>query len=217
MQEVASNPQRVIENRESFFGRIEPYFAPSVLLDVQLAYLMAKYGHRAQFRKEIDIDGARIRYFEHVRRVAIVLLDEAKCIRPDMVIAALLHDAIEDTKDLTPAMIEHSFGREVVTIVKVLSKVPKDGYIERFNNCGDWRPYVIKACDRLDNLRSLNQPTITVEFRHRQVAETREKYYPLFDRMVTLVTADCRERAMSLRDMVRQETDRQATLLEMNK
>jgi (p)ppGpp synthase/HD superfamily hydrolase len=92
-------------------------------------------------------------------------------------------------------MIEHCFGPDVVSIVKILSKAPKEGYLERFAMCKDWRPYVIKACDRLDNLRSLSGPTITEEFRQRQIKETEEKYLPLFVTMVELTPKRCKPHA----------------------
>lgn len=186
------------ENKESFFKRLEPFFAPKVLLDIKLAYILAKHGHRDQFRKELDPQGAKVRYFEHVRRVVLVLFDEARCSRPEMIISALLHDGIEDTRDLTAEQIENCFGSDVCTIVKTLSKTPKDGYLERFEMCKDWRPYVIKACDRLDNLRSLNRPEIETEFRLRQIKETEEHYLPLFAKMVSLVPAKCKEDAQNL-------------------
>lgn len=193
------------ENRETFFRRLEPFFVPSILLDVELAYTLAKYGHRAQVRKETSTDGTPMRYFEHPRRVAIILIDEVKVVKPELVIGALLHDGIEDTKDLTPAMIEHCFGSDVTHIVKTLSKVPKDGYIERFYMSDDWRTYIIKGCDRLDNLRSMSQSPR--EFRIRQVNETREKYYDLFDRMVKLTPTEYKERAQWLRDAVVVQTE----------
>lgn len=199
------------ENRETFFARLEPVLAPSALLDVQLAYTLAKYGHRAQVRKELNEAGDPMRYFEHPRRVAITLVDEVKIIDSDTIIAALLHDGPEDTRDLTPLMIEHCFGPRVARTVKILSKTPKEGYIDRFTSCTMWEPYVVKGCDRLDNLRSL--PGTTHEFRKRQVAETREKYYPLFDRMESLVPGEHYERVRWLRDAIRQETEKQATLL----
>ena len=162
------------ENRESFFSRLEPFLAPSVLLDVQHAYTLAKYGHRAQVRKELDTSGEPIRYFEHVRRVAILLVDEVKIVKSEMIVAALLHDIIEDAPNLPPALIEHCFGIDVVCIIKTLSKTPKEGYVDRFYMCTDWRPYVIKACDRLDNLRSLC--SASKQFRAKQVEETMQ--YP---------------------------------------
>lgn len=89
------------------------------------------------------VDDKPVRYFEHVRRVALILMDEAKCMKNEMIIAALLHDSLEDTEDLTPELLECTFGSDVVSIVKKLSKVPKDGYIERLEMCTDWRPLTI--------------------------------------------------------------------------
>ena len=90
-------------------------------------------------------------------------------------------------------------------IVKVLSKVPKEGYLERFHVCTDWRPYFVKACDRLDNLRSLAQ--CSVEFRRKQVAETKDKYYRLFDRMVVLTPEEYRDGVRRLRDLIQSTTE----------
>lgn len=190
-------------NRTEFFAKLEPFLAPSKLLDVQLAYTLAKYGHRAQVRKEQDENGDPVRYFEHVRRVAVILIDEARIVRPEMVMAALLHDGIEDTTDLTPAMIEHSFGTDVVQIVKTLSKTPKEGYLDRLYMCEDWRPFVIKSCDRLDNLRSLKQADF--EFQTRKISETCTHYRPLFNHMVRIVPVDVQEAAFRLRNSIEQE------------
>jgi (p)ppGpp synthase/HD superfamily hydrolase len=172
-----------MENKVTFQARIQPYFSPSDQLDVKLAYCLAKFGHRAQTRKELTA-GQPTRYFEHVRRVAIVLMDEMKIMDRDMIIAALLHDSIEDCADLSPELLEHSFGNEVVTMVKLLSKTPKEGYIERLHNCHDWKVLAIKACDRLDNLRSLMIPGTTLEFQKKQIAETKDKYFAIFDKLV---------------------------------
>ena len=201
------------ENRESFFKRLEPFLAPSVMLDVQLAYTLAKYGHRAQVRKEVGEDGNPVRYFEHVRRSAIILVDEVRIVDAPTVISLLLHDIVEDAPNLPPALIEHCFGTEVVTTVKTVSKDPKEGYLERFFMSTNWRPYVVKGCDRLDNLRSLAAGS--KEFRQRQVAETREKYYPLFDRMLDLAPAELKAQVRHLRDLVRAECERQSALLEV--
>lgn len=193
-----------MENRESFFKRLEPFLAPSVLLDVQHAYTMAKYGHRAQVRKELDDHGDPVRYFEHVRRVAIILIDEAKIVKPEMVIAGLMHDVVEDAPNLPPALIEHCFGTDVCVIIKTMSKVPKEGYLDRFYMCADWRPYVIKGCDRLDNLRSLS--AATPAFRLKQIAEIRDKYFPLFDRMLVLAPPEHKSCVSWLRDAIRHKT-----------
>jgi (p)ppGpp synthase/HD superfamily hydrolase len=174
-----------MENKETFLARLKPYFSPSAQLDIEHAYILAKFGHRAQVRKEL-VAGKPTRYFEHVRRTALILMDEMKIMNRDMIIAALLHDAIEDTKDLSPELLEHCFGSSVVSIIKLLSKSPKEGYIDRLNECYDWQVLAIKACDRLDNLRSLMIPSVSVDFQKRQIKETKDKYFVIFDRMIVL-------------------------------
>lgn len=158
-------------NREIFMSALVPHFSPIDMLRIRHAYIMAKHGHRAQVRKELDEHGNPVRYFEHLRRVALNLIRVARCIDATMIIASLLHDALEDSRDLTAEMIEHCFGSDVVTVVKTLSKTPKDGYLERFTMSCDWRPYAIKACDRLDNLQTLSQTSR--EFMSKQVHEIR--------------------------------------------
>lgn len=191
--------------RQEFFQKLQPFHAPSTLLGVELAYTLAKFSHRAQVRKELDESGNAVRYFEHVKRVALALIDDVKIVRSEMIIAALLHDGIEDTRDLTPEMIEHAFGADVVTLVKTLSKVPKEGYLARFYISTDWRAYVLKGCDRLDNLRSLGAASL--EFQEKQIKETREVYYPLFDRMVVLTPPEYVDRVKSLRDLILKTTE----------
>ena len=77
-----------MENKESFQNRIRPYFSPTDQLDIKLAYVLAKFGHRAQFRKE-EVNGKPLRYFEHVRRTAIILMDDMKIMDRDMIITCL--------------------------------------------------------------------------------------------------------------------------------
>ena len=205
------------ENKELFQARIRPYFSPSDQLDVKLAYCLAKFGHRAQLRKEL-VEGKPTRYFEHVRRVAIVVMDEMKIFDRDMIIAALLHDSLEDCAqygDLTPELLEHCFGNEVVTMVKLLSKIPKEGYLDRLKNCHHWKTLAIKACDRLDNLRSLMVPGNTIEFQKKQVAETREKYFPVFDQLLTLTPQPYLSNVAIVRDEIRRLIERYSTIIEL--
>ena len=180
------------ENRHHFMARLKPFHSPSTMLDIELAYTLAKFGHRAQKRKELDGLGQPVRYFEHVRRVALILIDEVGIVNSDMVIAALLHDGIEDTRDLTPEMIEHCFGSTVTSLVKLLSKDPKEGYLDRMKAAQDWRVFVLKLCDRLDNVRSLH--SASPEFQAKQLKETSEIYVPLFQEMLINSTITPQER-----------------------
>jgi (p)ppGpp synthase/HD superfamily hydrolase len=133
-----------------------------------------------------------------------------------MIIAAILHDSVEDTVDLTPELLEHCFGNEVITIVKLLSKVPKEGYIERLQNCPNWKVAAIKMCDRLDNLRSLMIPGNTLEFQKKQVKETKEKYFPIFDKMAnTLCPPEYCENVRAVRDEIKRLVERYSTIIEL--
>ena len=192
------------ENHGTFFTRISPFFSPRQLRSIDLAYLVAKDRHRGQERKELDENGEHVRYFEHLRRATLLGLDKARIIRLDTTVASILHDYLEDTRG-TPEELEDWFSTEVCVIVKVLSKVPKDGYLERFLTCTDWRPYFIKACDRLDNLSTMDDTT--VEFRRKIVGETKDKYYRLFDRMVVLTPEEHRDGVRRLHDAIHEAAE----------
>lgn len=175
------------ENRASFQDRLRPIVPPGQLIDIEHAYMISKYVHRAQVRMELDENGNPLRYFEHPRRVALILMDTVGVTDPIILCAALLHDTVEDSEELSPAAIERYWGSEVASLVQLLSKTPKEGYVERLNKHGDWRTLLIKACDRLDNLRSLDPSDVSGEFRTRQLKETHELYIPLFQKMLTMI------------------------------
>ncbi len=194
------------ENHKSFFDRLV-FLSFEDRLNVELAYALAKYWFRSKYRKEIDLAGNKIRYFEHLRRVVLILIDELKIANPELIIAALCHDALEDTRDddLAAAQIEKRFGKDIIWMVKLLSKVPKEGYLERLNAFADWRVLLLKACDRLDNLRSLKAGS--VEFQKKQIEETRTKYYPVFDKMVAIAPPDYVQRMVYIRDKIHNIVD----------
>lgn len=172
------------ENKGLFFSRLEGQVLPSELVKIKTAYMIAKHAHRAQLRKERNDAGRKIRYFEHVRRVALLLMDstgEGSGVpgwRWQDVCAALLHDTIEDTEDVTAEILEAVFGAEVCKMVMSMTKWPgRQDYIYQIYKGGE-RVIYLKMCDRLDNLRSLDGVDITEEFRDRQKRETREIWIP---------------------------------------
>lgn len=177
-------PRPKVENQKKFFDRLRPLYAPSILLLIRLAYMLAKYGHRAQTRKEQGPDGNLLRYFEHLRRVALILIDELHWTDHLMIITAILHDAVEDTRELTLDMIEHCFGPVVAGWVARCSKKPKRGFMHRLMTFAPWQVLAIKACDRLDNLRALHAGSLA--FQHKQISETEDKYFALLDRLVEI-------------------------------
>ena len=189
-----------IENRESFFNRLRPVLAPSALMDVEVAYALAKHAHRAQTRKELDADGHPIRYFEHLRSTALVLVDDLAIVDHEMIVACLMHDSIEDTRDINDRMLEHLFGSKVSVMVKLLTKDPKEGYYERLVKHGDWKAWFVKGCDRLSNLRTLKD--CSPEFQAKQRNETREVIRPLMDLLVRRCPEEYRVSADDLRMLI---------------
>ena len=179
-----------LENRDTFFDRFRRP-PGSVLLSaedidrIELAYALAKYAHRAQDRK----DGER--YFEHPRRVALWLIDGVGLYDPASIIAALLHDAYEDAPQyVTPAKVRIVGGAEAERMIRLLSKMPKDGYLERLRAHGDWKTLLIKLCDRHDNMSSLS--AAPADFQRKQTVETRDTYLPLFDHLLAIAPAPYR-------------------------
>ena len=203
-----------MENKHTFQARIKPSFSPSIQMNIKLAYVLAKFGHRSQTRKEL-VDGRPMRYFEHVRRVALIVMDELKIMDSSMIIGALLHDSLEDTQDITAELIEYTFGEEVIELVALLSKIPKEGYHERLFTCNKWKALALKLCDRLDNLRSLMVPGTTLEFQKKQIKETKEIYYPLFDKLLKICPEKNINNILPLRDEVRRLIERYSTIIEL--
>ena len=174
------------EDRQSFFSRLDPTMSRRALSFIKLAYQIAKFNHRWQTRKQTDAKGEPIRYFEHLRGVALILIDEIGCQIPEMIIAALLHDLLEDTKNVTEDDLEIWFGEygmEVCRLVRLLSKKPKVDYLSRLSIFGDWRVLLLKACDRLHNLRSLEGTD--QKFQRKIADETLQHYLCLLGHVFT--------------------------------
>jgi guanosine-3',5'-bis(diphosphate) 3'-pyrophosphohydrolase len=83
------------------------------------AFEFAAVRHRAQFRKGVE----KVPYINHPIQVANLLVNEAGERDPALIIAAVLHDVIEDTvetleqkQDLI-AVIKEIFGEEILSIV----------------------------------------------------------------------------------------------------
>lgn len=166
----------VVETHESFFARLDPWMSPKQLMLVKIAYQLAKSGHRYQTRKQCDADGIPIRYFNHPRSVAIYTIDELKARDARPIVTALLHDTLEDTR-IPVEMIEHLFGEQIASDVKLLTKLPKEGYYSRLESHGNLNVWMVKIADRIDNLRDMKD--LKPEFVRKQVTETIDKIFPL--------------------------------------
>lgn len=124
------------------------------LIKIQEAYWFAYKKHEGQFRKF-----SKKPYITHplstAYLVAQITSDE------DLVIAALLHDTIEDT-NTTYYEINLKFGDNVMYLVKELTidnintQLTKKEYLAQAMNYMSSDALLIKLCDRLHNISSLN-------------------------------------------------------------
>lgn len=148
------------------------------------AYVYAMKAHGTQLRASGDP------YFSHPLEVAAILtelkLDDAT------IIAALLHDTIEDT-GATKAEIERLFGSQIAQLVEGLTKIKKLDLVSKQAKqaenlrklllaiADDVRVLLVKLADRLHNMRTLKY--VPQEKRDRVAQETLDIYAPLAARM----------------------------------
>lgn len=174
------------ECRESFFNRLKSFLAPSEQNRVRFAYETAKAAHRGQVRKEQDEHGQRIRYFEHLRRCALIMIVEIGCKAPDAVCVMLLHDTGEDT-DLDMGYVEQFLGTAVARGVIMLTKRKDESdeeYAERLLKLHEWLILLGKLCDTADNLRTLS--ACAPEKRGPKIEEVRTLRYPIFEKLLRI-------------------------------
>lgn len=121
----------------------------------EAAFRLAARAHRGQTRS----DGPP--YLVHPLNAARIVLEEWGHPDVDLACAALLHDALEDGP-IAPAEVEAAAGPRVLRLVELLTKapVPPEQKAERDRAYyaalqQDPGARLVKAADRLDNLRSL--------------------------------------------------------------
>ncbi|MFP4490389.1 MAG: RelA/SpoT family protein [Spirochaetaceae bacterium] len=147
----------------------------------------------AYWAKELHSDQKRASgepFFIHPLQVAEILVDMQ--LDSEAVIAALLHDIVEDT-EITPAELRRRFGRQIailvdgvtkITVVKAKSKSEQESESIRkmlFAMTKDIRVIIIKLADKLHNMSTLEH----LEPRKRKTIalECLDIYAPLADRL----------------------------------
>lgn len=151
---------------------------------IRRAYDFAAKAHEGQMRRSGDP------YVTHPVSVA-ELITELKLDTPS-VCAGLLHDAVEDTSATVEELTE-LFGKEVAFLVDGVTKLGKLPYTskeerqaENFRKmllamARDIRVILLKLCDRLDNMRTLDH--MPPEKQERIASETLQIYAPLAHRL----------------------------------
>jgi GTP pyrophosphokinase len=150
---------------------------------VRRAFEFSAHAHRGQKR----LSGED--YISHAVAVARILVDLQ--MDTTTVVAALLHDVVEDA-DVTVEEIRKDFGDEVAGIVDGLTKLgtltfrsSTEEQVENYRKlllsiARDARVIIVKLADRLHNMRTLEHQS--AEGQKRISLETREIYAPLAHR-----------------------------------
>ncbi len=151
--------------------------------NVQKAFELAKEAHKDQRRKSGEP------YITHPISVATICAEEIE-LGPTAVIAALLHDVVEDTP-VTLEDIRAEFGDKIAVIVDGLTKLDSDNtakspQAENFRKVlrtllVDVRVVLIKIADLLHNMRTIG--SMPGHKQQKIAAETKYIYIPLAHRL----------------------------------
>ena len=150
---------------------------------IREAYFFAKEAHKEQRRKSGEP------YVMHPLAVARIVAEELG-LGAEPIIAAFLHDVVEDT-DFTIEDIKEKFGEDVAFLVNVVTKKKKtrydaskqiDNYKQMLDSLQyDIRALLIKLADRLHNMRTLN--SMRPDKQMKIAGETDYFYAPLAHRL----------------------------------
>ena len=163
---------------------LSTYLKPKDVEHVRVAIEFSRAAHQGQMRQSGDP------YVSHPIAVARILTPLH--IDAQAIIAALLHDVVEDT-EVTSEQVAEKFGKPVAELVDGLSKLDRirfetreDAQAENFRKmllamARDVRVILIKLADRLHNMRTLD--SMAVDKRERIARETMEIYAPIANRL----------------------------------
>jgi len=168
---------------DSFATDLDSYLDPSQIEQVRKAYSFAEDAHHGQTRESGEP------YISHPLAVAEILADmhmDHQCL-----MAALLHDIIEDT-GIPKHTLGKEFDNEVADLVDGVSKLNSmfesraEAQAENFQKmtlamAKDIRVILVKLADRLHNMRTLD--FLDPERRRRIARETLEIYAPIANRL----------------------------------
>ena len=160
-------------------------YTPNLDVDrLHQAFTFAYESHEGQKRKSGEP------YIIHPIAVAEIVAELE--LDPDSIIAAILHDVIEDTA-ATYEDIAHRFGEPVAILVEGVTKLTRMQYVtkeeEQMENLRkmlmamsrDIRVILIKICDRLHNMRTMEYQS--PQKQREKSRETMEIYAPIAHRL----------------------------------
>ncbi len=163
---------------------LSQYLDRQQLNNIARAYLLGADAHEAQLRSSGEP------YITHPVAVATILAQLK--MDPETVMAAILHDVVEDT-DVTRVQLKAAFGEKTAELVDGVTKLTKiqfgskqEAQAENFRKMmlamvGDIRVILIKLADRTHNMRTLG--ALRPDKRRRIARETLEIYAPIANRL----------------------------------
>ena len=176
------NPDKLYD---MLIARIQKYHPSADVTQIEKAYNLAKKAHGEQKRKSGEP------YIIHPLWVSIILADLE--MDKETIIAALLHDVVEDTQ-IGEDYIKEEFGEEVALLVDGVTKLGRVSYsadklelqAENLRKmflamAKDIRVIIIKLADRLHNMRTLQ--FMTPAKQQEKARETMDIYAPIAGRL----------------------------------
>ncbi|NVJ64939.1 MAG: bifunctional GTP diphosphokinase/guanosine-3',5'-bis pyrophosphate 3'-pyrophosphohydrolase [Gammaproteobacteria bacterium] len=163
---------------------LETYLEPAHVADIERAYQVAESAHDGQMRSSGDP------YITHPVAAARILAELH--LDHQTIMAALMHDVIEDTP-VTKKDLSDQFGEQVAELVEGVSKLTQinfrskeEAQAENFRKMmmamvQDIRVILIKLADRLHNMQTLG--SLRPDKRRRIARETLEIYAPIANRL----------------------------------
>ena len=171
------------EKAERVFSVMGKRVSQEDVTRIKEAFEFAKMAHADQKRKSGEP------YIFHPIAVAHIVAEELM-LGANPVIAAFLHDVVEDT-DYTIGDIQERFGDDVAFLVRVVTKQEKENYemSKQMDNYKqmldsvqyDIRALLIKLADRLHNMRTLN--FMAANKQQKIAQETLDIFAPLANRL----------------------------------
>ncbi|WP_105214597.1 bifunctional GTP diphosphokinase/guanosine-3',5'-bis pyrophosphate 3'-pyrophosphohydrolase [Pseudoalteromonas sp. T1lg22] len=169
---------------EGLKKKISEYLAPEDVALVQKAYVVAREAHEGQFRSSGEP------YITHPVEVTQILANMK--LDHETLMAALMHDVIEDT-DFSQQDLAEIFGETVADLVEGVSKLDKLGFKDKrelqaenyrkmiMAMTQDIRVILIKLADRTHNMRTLG--SLRPDKRRRIARETLDIFAPIANRL----------------------------------
>jgi guanosine-3',5'-bis(diphosphate) 3'-pyrophosphohydrolase len=169
---------------EELRNELKNYLEEAQVQEIEQAFLLAKKAHEGQKRHTGEP------YITHPVAVTRILADMR--MDPQTIMAALLHDVVEDTQ-VTNEDIENAFGKEVADLVDGVTKLTQIEFetrahaqAENFRKmvmamAKDIRVILVKLADRLHNMRTIS--SLPPKKRRRIAVETLEIFAPIANRL----------------------------------